>query len=518
MLAVKQVNNLERETNKSLNLFLDKTTRIMTINPFANILRPYFNWLSETFENLANETVRNNLNPDEIAREFLSDNRLKENFNRYMLPELESFILNFWAQNNTAILSEIAKLPGLKARFGGDIGPQYRHRVFERLGVYYDSLLIPDPLLRCIRMNTPLKRTDFYTLKYCITHVLNKDAYLADVYPPIAILFGENYWLRETSHYPTLIKQSSIDAIAVANAVFAQKFDTEEDVKAFFQKLKTPQALAQEVARTDLLLFDEDLPNDPVQQLEGLEKALRIELEEKEVSSRLEGNQQVWMILVGRMMQANELLQESIELDAHPVTQAPISFHWLTTKVKINSELLERELGGSFISQLPITNALLSRNLNWISNVPLDSLIRLRKQGFLNDLRTTIAGNMSELSKANIENLERVSQQVDFNLQIALSRHQEQIQTLNQTLISELAISVPTLLFSIAGVIQPLFGNMLPSWVAYLATIGGTTSLKDVVSSAAKHIRERQQLGKSPIGILWHARENFIDEFKEYKN
>lgn len=49
----------------------------MPINPFASLLRPYFDLISKDFEHFANEAVLNNVTPDEIARSFLSDSRLR---------------------------------------------------------------------------------------------------------------------------------------------------------------------------------------------------------------------------------------------------------------------------------------------------------------------------------------------------------------------------------------------------------------------------------------------------------
>src|SRR5207244_1597272 len=111
--------------------------------------------------------------------------------------------------------------------------------------------------------------------------------------------------------------------------------------------------------------------------------------------------------------------------------------------------------------------------------------------------------SVSELSDAPLHNLDRVSHQVDLNLQVALNRHQEQIQVLNQTLVRELAISVPTLLLSVGGAMQPLFGTILPSWLPLAASVGGTVSLKGIISSVASHFAERRRLVKSPVGILW---------------
>lgn len=477
----------------------------MLINPFAEILRPYFDWLSQDFEHFANEAVKNNVTPDEIARHFLSDDRLRTSFNKYLMPEIESKVIGYWSQNNIAILSEIAKLSGLKARFGGDMGPQHSQRIFERLGVYFDSLIVPDPVLRCITMRGPQRWKDYYVLKYCIAQVLHRDVYLADVYPPIAVLFGEDHLLRDSSHYSKLKEQSSIDAIAVANAIFDKNFDREDEAVRFFQKVGTTNALAREVADVEMFRFDEEAGSDPLRQIEALEKDLRINLEQDELPAVWKGAQGVWLQLNARMMQANELLDASAELGAHPVIQAPISFHWLTTKARINSELIERALGTDVLPQLPITNALLSKHLEWLSNVPLDALIQLRRRGLVSELRTTIAGNFAELSTAPLESLELIGNQVDSNLQAALIRHQDSVQILNQTLMRELAISVPTLLLSIGGAMHPLFGTMLPSWLPLVATVGGTVSLKEIISRVASHISERRRLGKTPIGILWHA-------------
>lgn len=479
----------------------------MSINPFASILRPYFDWLSSEFDNLADETVKNNVDPDVIARDFLSNEKFRENFNQYLLPVVESTVLKYWKQNSNAINSELARLPGLKARFGGDLGPQRRQRLFERLGIYYDSIVVADPMLRSITMQGPQKWRDYYVLKYGISLILSRDVYLADVYPPIAVLVSEEHLLKETSHYPDLLKHSLFDAIAIANSIFNQNFDTEEDVLQFLKKVGNKETLVREIADTDIFRFDDDVSNDPLEQIEAMDKELGIHFNDEDLPTEMKGLNRIWNQLVGRMMQANELLQQSTDIEAHPVIQAPNSFHWLTTKVRINSNLLEESLDKYLLPKLPVTNALLSKKLEWLSNIPIDELIRLREQGFLNDLRATITNNFSELSTATIDDLERIGNQVDSNLQIALNRHQEQIQNLNKTLMRELSVSVPTLLISIAGAIQPLFGLTPPSWLPFLATVGGTASLKEIISSAAKHISEKKREGKSPIGILWHARE-----------
>lgn len=477
----------------------------MQKNPFADLLRPYFDWLSQEFEHLADEAIRNKVQPDHIAQDFLSDDRRRVNFNRYMMPEIKAAVHDFWSQNSDVIHTEIMRLPGLKARFGGDIGPQPSQKLFERLGIYYDSVIVPDPILRCITTLGPAKRTDYYTLKYCISHVLQRDVYLADVYPPVAVLFAEKNLLEQKPY--SFGPQSRIDAVIVANKIFGQNFENEQDTSEFFRKLGTAKAVARAVVRPELFRFDDRISNDPLEQLEALQSDLRSDWDESRLPSEWQGSQRIWIVLAGRMFQANDVLQAAIELGAHPVVQAPISFHWLVTKLKCTTDLIQEASNESYVAELPVTNALLSKELKWLSNVPLDALMRIRSQGFLGELRETISSNLSELVRTPSDELERVCRQVDNNLQIAFNRHQEKIHTLNETLIRRFAIAAPSLLLSIGGAIQPLLGGTLPPWVSIAATLGGSVSLTELVSSIATNITERRRLAKTPVGILWHAKD-----------
>ena len=153
----------------------------MSVNPFIDKLKPYFDWLSSEFEHFANEAVKNDVNPDDIARDFLGDEGWRDRFNQYFMPEIHSRVVDFWQQNNQAVLAEMEKLPGLKARFGGDMGRQRSQKLFERIGIYYDTVVVPDPILRAVTMRGPVKWRDYYTLKYCIAQVLFRDIYLARI-------------------------------------------------------------------------------------------------------------------------------------------------------------------------------------------------------------------------------------------------------------------------------------------------------------------------------------------------
>lgn len=65
------------------------------------------------------------------------------------------------------------------------------------------------------------------------------------------------------------------------------------------------------------------------------------------------------------------------------------------------SEVLERDL----LTQLPLTNAVLGQNLDWLANISVPDLLELREKGLLADLRHTIASNIENLSAVTMDDL-----------------------------------------------------------------------------------------------------------------
>ena len=484
----------------------------MANNPFIPIIKPYFDFLSGWFDNLANESLKHNVQPDDIARDFLGDKKLSEGFNKYILPEISGRSILFWQQSLPNVLHEINKLPGLKARFGGDIGPQSREKLYQRLGIYFNSIIVPDPILRSVTIPGPNKHRDYYILKFAINLILNRDIYLADIYPPIAVLVGEDQLLGDPRpHYGALSRDSCFDAILIANKMFGKDFQTEYEVSQFFLNFSGDKELTGEIADPSVFRMFDEVGDDFLEQLAEMDKETRLHYNEDDQIDQMKGPKRVWHMIHNRMMQINETLHQSTEMDAHPVIQAPVSFHWLKNKVNVNAEIMSAAMEEDLQKQLPLTNAILSKNLEWLSNIPSEALIRVRKNGYLDELRSTIEGNLSNLSIVNLDELNRVTNEVDYNLNSALNRHQEELETLHNKTLDDLLGAVPPLFIAIGGSLQPLLG-IIPWWLStpagVLGAIVGGMSLKDIVPKIRGLFRDRESMGKTPIGILWHAKQD----------
>jgi excisionase family DNA binding protein len=471
-------------------------------------IKPYLDWLDGTFGHLAKEATRNNVSASAVAHDFLSDPARQESFRSQHLPEVCERVIRFWKENHKTVASELKVAPGLKARFGGDIGPQPHNKPFERVGLYFDTMVVPDPLFRVATLPYEgNKNKDFYFLRYAISQLQFKEVYLADVVPSVATLVAEPSLFESKAADDEVYETAAIDSVAFANELYDQKLESFDEARKFFSKFKTIQEAAKEIARPELFFLDEKAPLDPLSQLEASLMVTEKDWDISKLPHERQGPLGVLHIIFSRMAQANDTLNSAHKLGGHPLMQAEVSFHWLYHKIKINQKLIGEHLKVNTNLELVKTNALFSKKLDWLGNVPLSALIELRKKGRLAELRKLIDQDLNAISNVSLINVERVASEIDYSLSTALERHHEKVVELNRDLRTELASSTPTLLIAIAAALQPVFAAFLPAWIAAVGGIVGTTKVKDVVTATSKYLKERKALKKSPVGILWEAKE-----------
>lgn len=476
-------------------------------NQLVSIISPYFEWLTEEFGHLAHEAIKNNVDAGTIARDYLSNTARRQHFQED-LPRLCQAVEEFWQANRESINANIRTLPGLKARFGGDIGPQTSDSVFQRAGLYFESIIVPDPLLRVARLpDGTVKTRDYYFLKYSIAHVMLKNVYLAEVYPPLAILEGDVEHEGDNSKKNATIAE--LDCVLLTNDLYGKTLENFTEVQDFFAKFGSVREAIAEAQKPELLYWDEDTPSDPLQQWETNIKRSNIDWKLQDLP-QMRGAGLLLFTILGRMIQANSVMFGASVYDANPLIMAPVSFHWLNWKNRVNRNLIAQNVTPGTDLNLALTNALLSKELKWLTNVPIDALIELRKKGRLSELRSVISQETERLANSRVDNLEAISKQVDYNLLSALEKHQDEIEKLDKTLRSELLFSGPTFLLAVASALQPWF-PVPPQWAIPLGGAIGTTGVMSMISAVNNYLKEKKTLGKTPLGILWQAKEKFRD-------
>lgn len=474
----------------------------------AILLERYFEIL-EAFAGPAAQVVRRgNAAPGDVARDFVADAAARAAFASEVVPRIREEILSFWRANGSAVQEMRGRLPGARALFGGDIGPQLVDGLFNRAGLYFDTIIVHDPLIRLLQTPFRAEELPYYLLKYGINQLLLKEVYLADIWPPIALLVPDRNLHEDSRENDQLVRVVGIDSLLFLNRLFEKQFGSLAEAEAFFRRFSDAYEVFREAKRADLLVFTGDAVAEPGQQLEALLRDARrlTPLEYLPTDPKQRDLEILWRAIDGRMRQANDLMLAADAITASPLITAPVSFRWLSTKLELNREFAASALGAEGHLDLPKTNALLSEPLDWLANVPLDTLVDLRRRGQLSDIRKQFTEALDGFSGSPVNRLDAVARDIDHGLAVAIAAHQERVKALDASLRTELKIAVPTLIGAVAATLQPGVAALIPDVLKGLAGLVGAANLKDIIKAIAVHYRERKTLGRTPMGILWSAR------------
>lgn len=470
----------------------------------GRVYAEYFGLLDRYFGHFAKEAKKHQLDAGTVAQDVLSYPRFRAIIDGFS-ESVSSQIVAFWTKNQDVVLKRVQKLGGLRARFGGDVGPQANSGLLNRGGLYFDTIIVPDPMLRVARLDSNImENKSYYLLKYAINQLLMKGAYVADITPPIAVIVPDTDLTGPEPDMSELELLGERDTTLIVNELFSTSFDTFEQVTDYFGRFSDINHIAREITQPDLIWFDEDQPLTLEHQLEAFRANNRRDLQARALPFDIESPFMLLKILVGRMMQINDVYQRAVAQHAHPVISAPVSFHWLKWKLKLNRKAYGA--GGPTSLDLHLANALLSDELQWLSNVPTSSLVKLRAAGQMREMRKVFRDELSTLSSLTVDDPTEVVRQVDYNLSTALTSHQSRIRDLDHRFVSDLVIPGMSLLFTITAGLVPAIYPDASHLMKIMTGAWGTLSISSLYQKANAYRKDRQKLVFSPTGILWKAR------------
>lgn len=161
----------------------------------------------------------------------------------------------------------------------------------------------------------------------------------------------------------------------------------------------------------------------------------------------------------------------------------------------------DSRLLGHGLMDVAITRTINYPEFNWLGNVPLDVLIRLREDGTLQDLRDLFRRELYALSQTTDSEFERARKLVHRNLDEALKNHEAQIKYLANKYSQSLKLDLTS--FVISGTL-----TIASAFVPYLAIPGalfGGAGLADFLRQKVENRSEARHLKTLPSGILFEA-------------
>jgi hypothetical protein len=185
-------------------------------------------------------------------------------------------------------------------------------------------------------------------------------------------------------------------------------------------------------------------------------------------------------------------------LRAQPLFWLPQHFHYFQLLSQRNNSNLQ-QAGLLKAETFVALQSLLSPNLAWLGNVPINELARLREENCNEEFRKKLASYINELSVDKIDEIYKASSEIARAISALLVEHEKKARQIAEQYEKK---HVATLGMSILTI-----GAVLCPWLA--PYLGASISVAPVAKYAVDVINraiDQKKLARSFTGILSHAR------------
>jgi phage-related protein len=473
--------------------------------PLQEVQSRYFEILENNFGSAYSQMKRRGLNPQQAAGELV---QLEQVVNAFTadLPEFASGLADFWDFHGPVVEHHLRKRQTLKSVFGGDVFPSYTENIACSVGLYADTIVLPDPLHRLTTYASVMAPQALFRL--AVKHALNvlsyRDLALAELDVPIVVIAPD--YIADTDYRRVIQSATDADLLEHFSALFGTHFSAQSELNEFLKPLSDFQSLLKRAVEPDRILFDAESNAPLPEQFRGYEDEF---LKDDPAASR--PGYVLKHMVMGRLLVANDVALRGIRLSGNPLIDAPTSWRYFQWKNEYQQKSVSDESASRRDTLISKALSLDGREQRMLNGIPPEALIELRKNGALSELRETIRRGIDDVDSATEADLVSVANHVIENIDNALSEHARQLETLKDSRLKFYGLDVSRSIavggFSIAAVLSD------HKWLDVLGAVGavlGTSKIEELLTKHREFNAESGRLKRSPTGIMFrHIRKNF---------
>jgi len=419
-------------------------------------------------------------------------------------PALQKELRDFWAGAGLVTMAHLRQMSTLKAVYGGNAFPHPASDLVSNVGLYADTLVLPDPLLTGTALQNLAQAPEmvYILAKNALTAMGYRELALADLATPLVVFAPSYFYLsRNLPHIVADLSES--DLRMHMERVFAREFADIKEILEFLRAMPDAETLAGKVADIDRFTFDVEESPLPLDQINTLSR---------DILSRLDADaglgdfrNDIFTSFYGRFMQANSALAHCDLYGGVPLIDAPTSWQYLVWKY----EYAAAQTGTQDDHRDAVVQHVLHtelRDIPVLRNVPPNAVIELRRREILSDLRDLFRAGLGEITTADEASMERVARQVAENMGKALDEHRAAIESLTREGHAFLGSASLTTAGVALGIVAAAVGGVRLGIAAAIAGCSGLGAIKDVVARGRELYRKHRQLRQSPVGMLWRVK------------
>lgn len=470
--------------------------------PLINVQRKYVEFLEYYFSEPYSEMSKNNLTPHQMADIMSSDEKYVSAW-KTEAPQLFQILKEHWGLSGLITAVHLRQMPALKAVYGGSIFPHPKSNLVSNVGLYADTLVLPDPVFRCLAMHDIFNTRElvYQLTKSALTAMSYSKLAIADLKVPLVVFTPSYFFLsKQLSKIVGAISQE--DLRSHLQEVFGCKFDSMDDIERFFKHASSVESLAESVKNKDKFLFDIEESPLPLDQLGLIVHDFKntVTLPNDSLSPQL----MALRSFLGRFIQANDVLAHCDLYGGIPLIDAPTSWQYFLWKLEYSaSQLMPDIIKDSLVAHVLHEEL---RDLPSFSGIPIEGAIEIRQKGTINQLREIFRKNINQIAQADSDAVIDVAKQVSSNLRDALKEYEQLINEIPKTMLDITGKTIVVAGNVGLGIAAAAYGSIPLGILAALAGNLGLPSAKDILNQSRELHKKHKLVKNSPVGLFWNIR------------
>lgn len=460
-----------------------------------DVQQAYFANIDNVFGDYYHRMEEYKTNPHNFARALSKD---QEFVNKVLsfIPEFIEKIKDFWSDVGDCVRFHVEDTQALKAVFGGDLFPSSLRNIASTCGLYFDSIILPDPFMQSAKLFQFWGKENqvYYFIKHGLNLMNYKALSVADFDLPMVIIlpsksgYDDNY-----TEYLHDITQR--DALKHAGVLFGHKFNSVDELGEFANTLTTPDDVLKSIIDTQLLLFDTEWSN-------PLHEQIIQYMNEHLFGITRHPGKAIIAHCFGRMGQANDLLRKSLELKGTPLIDAETSWRYFNWKMSYDAISETSNLVPLHVMRG--LQASVGGEMHWLGNIPPSALIEMKRQGAIPEIREILGKGIAEIIVADPMNFISTTDKIISNIENAFKEHEKNLIEIRNKKLKYFGVDVTSLLavggISIAAAIiaHPALG-VLSAGMGLL----GVPTLRDLRNSFKEIQDKSKEVRSSPVGLFF---------------
>lgn len=466
-----------------------------------DIQKIYFDMIEKNFEDFYFQMKKANVSPHHIAEFYSTQNEVVNDLYE-QIPSFIDAILSFWKEVGEIgywhLEDDHNSITGV---YGGDLFPSHDENIASKCGIYTDTIVLPDPFIRSIHIfeRYPKEKAVLYLIKHAMNILKYKELACIDNGKPVVVILPDLNALDENGK-EFIYNFSQNDALHHANKIFGKNFGDIEEFVDFCSSLDTVEKTVKAIKDKKRVLFDTAWSGTLEEQIKRA-----VGGDDLKAFNRTEPGLLFQMQAIGRMSVSNELLIKARQLSGTLIIEAETSWQFFNWKLEYDAEKAQEYYG---TENLHITKGLtdLSRtDLPWLGNIPPASLLELRKQGALDEIRSILGNNIKELVQTNPNNFFRTREQILENIENSFEKHRKKLDELKAKNWKFAGNDIGSwIVTGSLGIGAALTGDAVWGLGAWIANeLMDAPKLKEIPQRYRDLAEQNNKIKQSPVGMLF---------------